>query len=191
MGSMITPEQCKAARAWLDMTQDDLAKASGVALSTIKDFESRERIPVHANVEALGRALEAAGATFLFDGDQATGVLVKPRITERSLILPALDLLNHMDDGFYETAELLGLLQIALQPTGKDNEILDNRSDTRFSQIVRNMVSHRRSPSNLIGAGYATYDKKRRGLTITDKGRAYLEEHMEELSPEWLAHVGR
>jgi transcriptional regulator with XRE-family HTH domain len=188
---MISPEQCKAARVWLDMTQDDLAKASGVALSTIRDFESRERIPVRANIETLGRTLEAAGATFLFDGDQATGVMVRPRITEHSLILPALDLLNHMDDGFYETSELIGLLQFALQPAGKDNEILDNRSDTRFSQIVRNMVSHRKSPSNLIGAGYATYDKTRRGLVITGKGRAYLEEHIEELSPEWLNRVGR
>lgn len=188
---MISPEQCKAARVWLDMTQEDLAKASGVALSTIRDFESRERIPVRANVETLGRVLETAGATFLFEGDQATGVIVKPRITERSLILPALDILNHADDGFYETSELIALLQLVLQPKGKDNEILDNRSDTRFSQIVRNMVSHRKSPSNLIGAGYATYDKTRRGLTITGKGRAYLEEHVEELSPEWLARVGR
>ena len=176
---MMTPEQCKAARAWLDMDQVQLAKASGVALSTIRDYELRKRIPVAANVAALQRALEEAGAKFIDRDGEAVGLEVRPRITERTLIVPALKALAEMEDGFLGTSELIAALGLILHPFGEDLDILENRSDTRFSQIVRNMVSHRKSATNLIGAGYATYDKARRGLEISEKGRDYLAKHAE------------
>lgn len=188
---MITPEQCRSARAWLNWSQEELAGRAQVALSTVRDFEKGTRTPIKNNLDAIQAALEVAGVRLVSDGDKTSGIEVKSRISERDLILPALDLLSHMNDGFFRTGELISLLEIGLQPKGDDVEILENRSDTRFSQIVRNMVSHRKSPTNLIGAGYATYDKKLQGLTITDKGLAYLREHIGELSPEWLARVGR
>jgi DNA-binding XRE family transcriptional regulator len=62
----MTPEQCRAARAWLDMSQAELAKAAGVGLSTVKDFESGKRAPIQATQTAMRAVLERAGIGFPF-----------------------------------------------------------------------------------------------------------------------------
>ena len=48
------------------------------------------------------------------------------------------------------------------------------RSDTFFSQKVRNLISHKDSPNNMIAKGYAEHDAEKEGLRITNKGRAFL-----------------
>ena len=69
------PEQCRAARAWLDWSQDDLAVAAKVSLSTVKDFEKKRRNPIANNLEAIKRALEAEGISFRFSSDnKALGI---------------------------------------------------------------------------------------------------------------------
>ena len=68
----ITPEQSRAARALLDITQRDLAAQSGVSLRTIANFEAGERQPILAISSAIQRALERAGVTFL-DADRRDG----------------------------------------------------------------------------------------------------------------------
>jgi DNA-binding XRE family transcriptional regulator len=60
----MTPEQCRSARAWLAWSQDDLAKAAHVGLSTVKDFENGKRTPIEATQMAMRVALEAAGIGF-------------------------------------------------------------------------------------------------------------------------------
>jgi DNA-binding XRE family transcriptional regulator len=62
----MTPEQCRAARAWLAWSQDDLAKAARVGLSTVKDFEGERRKPIEATQTAMRVALEGAGIGFSF-----------------------------------------------------------------------------------------------------------------------------
>ncbi len=66
----MTPEQCRAARGWLDLSQDELAKAAGVSLSTVRDFEKGRRVPISATLAAMRVALEAQGIGFamLVDG---------------------------------------------------------------------------------------------------------------------------
>jgi hypothetical protein len=49
---------------------------------------------------------------------------------------------------------------------------LEDRKDSRFTQIVRNMVSHKKSATNIVGHGYAEHVES--GLKITTKGHAYL-----------------
>nr|WP_295891467.1 helix-turn-helix transcriptional regulator [uncultured Devosia sp.] len=61
-------EQCRSARAWLDMSQQDLAKASKVGLSTVKDFEAGRRKPIENNLAAIQRVLEDRGITFTENG---------------------------------------------------------------------------------------------------------------------------
>lgn len=175
---MLSPEQCRAARAWLNWDQEGLAKLAGVSLSTVRDFEKGRRVPIGNNLEAIQRAFEKAGVTFSFDGSIPTGMDVPTRIRERDIIIPVLEYLDESADGFMTTSDLIAALDLRFEPTGDDATILENRSDTRFSQIVRNIISHRKTSTNLVGAGYATYDKTRRGLTITDKGRGFLlEQH--------------
>lgn len=75
---MLSPEQSRAARAWLDWSQDDLAKRASVALSTVRDFEKGRRTPIANNLEAIRRVLAEAGINLLFDGvGNATGIAIR------------------------------------------------------------------------------------------------------------------
>lgn len=76
-GGMITAEQCRAARAWLAWTQQELAAKSEVGLSTVRAFELGQRAPIRANLAALQRTLEGAGIRLVFAEDgKATGIAV-------------------------------------------------------------------------------------------------------------------
>ncbi len=66
---MVSPEQCRAARAWLGWPQDELAKRAKIGLSTLKDFESGKRAPMRNNLEAIQHAIEAAGLRLAFRKD--------------------------------------------------------------------------------------------------------------------------
>jgi len=63
---MLTPQQCRAARAWLQWSQMDLAAKAGVSLSTIRDFEIAKRVPIKNNLLAIRMALEGGGVRFQF-----------------------------------------------------------------------------------------------------------------------------
>jgi DNA-binding transcriptional regulator YiaG len=66
-GSM-SPEQCRAARGWLNWSQQQLATAANVSLSTVRDFEKGRRIPIGNNLVALQAALESQGMVFTPEG---------------------------------------------------------------------------------------------------------------------------
>jgi hypothetical protein len=78
------------------------------------------------------------------------------RISESDLLLPALKLLAVESTGYLSTTDLKEKLVELFQPEGEDAEILANRNDTRFTQIVRNMISHKKIPGNIIFLGYVT-----------------------------------
>jgi transcriptional regulator with XRE-family HTH domain len=60
----ILPQQSRAARGLLDWTLADLAVASSLGLSTVKNFENAIRDTTAANLIAIRRALEDAGVEF-------------------------------------------------------------------------------------------------------------------------------
>jgi transcriptional regulator with XRE-family HTH domain len=70
----ITPEQCKAARKLLGMSQISLAKAAHLNRTTIIAFEIRQSTMGRNNIDAIRRALEAAGVEF---GGEEPGVRLK------------------------------------------------------------------------------------------------------------------
>ncbi|SFU23042.1 helix-turn-helix transcriptional regulator [Mesorhizobium sp. YR577] len=70
---MITTEQCRAGRALIEWSQEQLATAASVSLSTVRDFEKGRHTPIANNFTAIRAALEAAGVTFLDNGSVATG----------------------------------------------------------------------------------------------------------------------
>jgi DNA-binding transcriptional regulator YiaG len=70
----MTPEQCRAARGWLELSQDDLARAAGVSLSTVRDFEKGRRTPIPVTLRAMEAALAAQGIDFLSKDGSAWGV---------------------------------------------------------------------------------------------------------------------
>lgn len=73
----ITPDQCRAARALVNLSQQGLAAASGVSLRTISHFEKGERTPIPANMRALRSALEAAGVVFIDANGGGPGVRLR------------------------------------------------------------------------------------------------------------------
>ena len=95
-------------------------------------------------------------------------------IKESELYNPALDAAKRAG-GFITTTDLIDELFRVLAPTGAENEILDGRNDTRFSQKVRNIISHKGSPRNIINRGLALHDKDKGGIEITSKGRDFLD----------------
>jgi DNA-binding XRE family transcriptional regulator len=74
----LTPEQCRAARALLDWTQDDLAAHAEVSRSTVRGFEGGQQGIQRATAAAIRRAFEAAEIVFL-EADAAGGPGVRMR----------------------------------------------------------------------------------------------------------------
>jgi predicted transcriptional regulator len=70
----MTPEQCRAARGWLDWSQEALAKAASVSLSTVRDFEKGRRAPIANNMNAMVRALAEAGIELVDNGVHYRGI---------------------------------------------------------------------------------------------------------------------
>lgn len=65
----MTPEQCRAARGWLEWSQERLATASNVSFSTVRDFEKGRRVPIANNLAAMRAAFEAQGIGFVDNGE--------------------------------------------------------------------------------------------------------------------------
>lgn len=98
------------------------------------------------------------------------------RIKESQLVLPALYLMSKSDSGFISTSDLITELTEIMRPTGIDAEILSGRSDTYFSQKVRNLKSHDTFQRNNFAINYID------GFKITPLGKAYVLDNKEILS---------
>ncbi len=75
----MTPAQCRAARALLDITQTHLAQSADLGLSTVVDFEKGRRRVSPDAVAALQNALEYRGIMFSRDSSGEGVFLRKPR----------------------------------------------------------------------------------------------------------------
>jgi DNA-binding transcriptional regulator YiaG len=73
---MLTPEQSRAARGWLDWSQDDLAKRAHVSLSTVRDFEKGRRTPIANNLDAMRRAIIGAGVYLVVRKGKPVGIAI-------------------------------------------------------------------------------------------------------------------
>jgi len=72
--SDILPAQVRAARGLVSWSQEDLAEAAKVGLSTVRDFEAGRRRPMRNNLAAIRTALEAAGVQFIPENGGGAGV---------------------------------------------------------------------------------------------------------------------
>ena len=70
----VAPSQCRAARALLNWSQEQLEAAAKVARKTIADFEREARQPHRRTIDALRAALEAAGVEFIEENGGGPGV---------------------------------------------------------------------------------------------------------------------
>jgi len=74
---IVTPAQCRAARALLGKEQGEVAEAAGVARATLIDFEKGQRTPRAATIDAIRVALEAAGVIFVPSNGEGPGVRLR------------------------------------------------------------------------------------------------------------------
>jgi transcriptional regulator with XRE-family HTH domain len=75
----ITADQCRGARALLDMTQPQLALAAELGLSTVVDFERSRRPVSREAIRAMRTALERAGIEFIDENGGGPGVRLRRR----------------------------------------------------------------------------------------------------------------
>jgi len=76
---MVTPEQCRAARALLAWSQQQLASAARVAIVTVQQFEIGRSQPRRATLDVIRRAFEAAGVEFIDENGGGQGVRLRNR----------------------------------------------------------------------------------------------------------------
>src|SRR6185312_8030604 len=78
----ISAAQCRAARALIGWSQDQLEAASRVAKKTIADFERGATSPYARTLQDLRRALEEAGVDFIPSNGSGAGVRLLPRVQQ-------------------------------------------------------------------------------------------------------------
>lgn len=71
---MVNIFQIRAARAWIGLSQEALAKEAGVAKRTVIRLENSEEPRSERIVEKLRTALEKHGIEFLFEGTRGVGL---------------------------------------------------------------------------------------------------------------------
>lgn len=97
------------------------------------------------------------------------------RIEEKSLILPTLYIIKR--DGPISMSKLIAELTAVFRPTGEDAAILAGRRDSKFSQKVRNLKSHRDSNGMAVYTDLTSSGK----YVLTPAGEQYLSEHLEQV----------
>ena len=73
----MTPAQCRAGRALIEMDQSVLARAAGVSRNVIINFEKGYRVPTQSNLAAIRRSLERAGVIFVDENEEGPGVRLR------------------------------------------------------------------------------------------------------------------
>lgn len=100
--------------------------------------------------------------------------MISRKLGEKDLTIPVLYILQ--TEGSMTTSSLKEHLFTLLNPIGSNLAPLENRNDTTVHQIVRNIISHRDNPSNIICSGLVNYSNNT--LAITNYGISYLREYL-------------
>ncbi|MBI0538982.1 XRE family transcriptional regulator [Roseomonas sp. KE2513] len=76
---MLTSDQIRAARALVRWSAEDLARESGVGLSTVRRIEAADGVPSASakNLASLQRSLETAGVIFVPENGDGPGVRLR------------------------------------------------------------------------------------------------------------------
>lgn len=112
--------------------------------------------------------------------------MINKRIKEKDLVEPTLKLIaTHCDEyGGLDVTIIDKLLREMVELSDEDKQILAGRKDDRFSQVVRNLVSHRTLEKN----GYAEYRRmkfyKRGAYFLTPKGAVFVKSTATQEQPD-------
>lgn len=76
---VLSSAQCRAARAMLEWTREDLAAKCGVSRPTLADFETDKRKPYDRTLADIRRTFEDAGLEFIPENGGGAGIRFKER----------------------------------------------------------------------------------------------------------------
>jgi predicted transcriptional regulator len=76
---IMSPAQCRAGRALLEITQTQLATSAGLGLSTVVDYEKNRRQVSPESIESIFQALVRAGVEFIDENGGGPGVRLRKR----------------------------------------------------------------------------------------------------------------
>jgi transcriptional regulator with XRE-family HTH domain len=91
----MTPAQCRAARALLDWSQQQLATIAGVGIVTVRQFEAGIGVPRLATTELLMNTFERVGLEFVAGNGGGPGVRAKQDLNSQEQFLAFLKLYEH------------------------------------------------------------------------------------------------
>ena len=74
---MITPDQCRAARALLRMSQDDLAAKTKISAVTVRKFENQTGKLRDSMIHLIRLTLESEGIDFIDENGGGPGVRLR------------------------------------------------------------------------------------------------------------------
>lgn len=81
---MLKPSQCRAGRALLGWSQDDLEARSQVSKKTIAEFEREAQIPYGQTLREIELALEAGGVQIISENGGGAGVRLKAAVPHQT-----------------------------------------------------------------------------------------------------------
>jgi hypothetical protein len=82
----LSPEICRASRAWLGWTQKELATKAEVAVNTIREFESARRELNSHSHRRIHFAISNGGLQFLWSGETPIGIYM-PQASKKRHVL--------------------------------------------------------------------------------------------------------
>gem|GEM_PF-4780060 len=77
--------------------------------------------------------------------------------------------------GNMATSQLKDEIIRLLDPQGENLDPLENRADTKITQIIRNMISHKNNTTNIIYRQLINYNENTGILSVTARGIQHLE----------------
>ncbi len=102
--------------------------------------------------------------------------MITRKLCEKDLTLPTLYILN--SKGKLNTSELKDEIITLLNPGGENLDPLLNRPDTKITQIIRNIISHKETSTNIINRGLIKYSDITGDISITNDGIIYLDKYI-------------
>jgi transcriptional regulator with XRE-family HTH domain len=136
---MIQPRQIRAARALLNWSQQDLAKASGIAISSIKNIENGLTVARRDTLAAIQDAFEQAQIEFLSN----SGVRVKSSEVE-------------IYEGPERFDEFYNFIYEHLQQEGGD-VCVSGVDERMFTKYRKDPEQHRNRMKELVDRGDVTF----------------------------------
>ncbi|WP_241771563.1 DNA damage-inducible protein D [Acetobacter aceti] len=134
-----------------------------------------EKLPLASPIRSAAKrkARKTDGTTDQTEDESPQEIDLKADLWKYALLVMAT-----RDDGFITTTELIAELPKYIAIPDEHGDVLRSRRDSKFSQIVRNLKSHRKSHTNFIFCGYA--ENIPGGFLITERGREFVQSYFLE-----------